>query len=241
MFLKYLKHTEDSIYRLEDIEFRIIYSGRRTLGISVLPDSSVVVRAPYHASYKTISRIVKEKSAWIIKHRDNYKKKESTKLNSSFVNGDVQLFRGKEHILKIIESPRPFIRFLDNTIEIGLEHTDDRQAIKRLLYTGYKTEASKVFFEILGKILSDFENKMFKPTGLVIRSMKSRWGSCSKKGIITLSTELVKLSDKYIEYVIIHELCHLKHHNHGKDYYHLLSELFPEWKKVRKELRGYIH
>jgi hypothetical protein len=71
--------------------------------------------------------------------------------------------------------------------------------------------------------------------------MKSRWGSCSKKGIITLSTELIKLPDIYIEYVIIHELCHLKHHNHGKEYYNLLSELFPAWKNVRKDLRGYIH
>ena len=82
---------------------------------------------------------------------------------------------------------------------------------------------------------------MFKPTGLVIRTMKSRWGSCSRKGIITLSTELIKLPDIYIEYVIIHELCHLKHHNHGKEYYILLSELFPDWKKVRKDLREYIH
>ena len=69
----------------------------------------------------------------------------------------------------------------------------------------------------------------------------TRWGSCSRKGLITLSTELIKLPDIYIEYVIIHELCHLKHHNHGKEYYNLLSELFPDWKKVRKDLREYIH
>jgi predicted metal-dependent hydrolase len=81
---------------------------------------------------------------------------------------------------------------------------------------------------------------MFKPTGLVIRTMKRRWGSCSNKGVITLSTELIKLSDLYIEYVITHELCHLKHHNHGPQFYKLLSEVFPEWKTVRKELRKYI-
>ena len=93
---------------------------------------------------------------------------------------------------------------------------------------------------MLSKALKTHENQMFKPTGLIIRSMKSRWGSCSRKGIITLSTELIKLPDIYIEYVIIHELCHLKHHNHGKEYYNLLSELFPDWKKVRKDLRGNI-
>jgi hypothetical protein len=81
---------------------------------------------------------------------------------------------------------------------------------------------------------------MFNPAGLVIRTMRRRWGSCSHKGIITLSTELIKLSDLHIEYVIAHELCHLKHHNHGSQYYKLLSEVFPEWKMVRKELRKYI-
>jgi predicted metal-dependent hydrolase len=122
-----------------------------------------------------------------------------------------------------------------------VDKTDNKEAIKRLLYKGYKTEASKIFPEILGIVLKTHENQMFNPTGLVIRSMKSRWGSCSKKGIITLSTELIKLPDIYIKYVIIHELCHLKHHNHGKEYYKLLSELFPDWKKVRKDLREYIH
>jgi predicted metal-dependent hydrolase len=234
-------HKDQQTYQLQNIEFRIVYSARRTLGISVLPDSSVIVRAPYRASLKTISRIVQEKAEWIIKHREGYKHKENKKLNSSFISGEIQLFRGKESVLHIIESKRPFVRFNTNTIEVGLDKTDDSQAIKKLLYKGYKAEASKIFPETLSMVLKTHENKMFKPTGLVIRSMKSRWGSCSKKGIITLSTELIKLSDIYIEYVIIHELCHLKHHNHGNNYYKLLSELFPDWKIIRKELRGYIH
>jgi predicted metal-dependent hydrolase len=69
--------------------------------------------------------------------------------------------------------------------------------------------------------------------------MKRRWGSCSNKGKITLSSELIRLSDNYIEYVIIHELCHLRHHNHGPRFYEMLSELYPEWKTVRKEMKNY--
>jgi len=233
--------TDQQSYKLHDIEFRIVYSRRRTLGISVLPDSSVIVRAPYRASVKTISRIVQEKAAWIIKHRDNYRQNDNTRLNGSFATGEKQLFRGKECTMQIIQSKKPFVRFNDNVIEVGLENTDDKQAIKRILYRGYKSEAEKYFPKMLSMALKVNENQMFKPTGLVIRSMKSRWGSCSKKGIITLSTELIKLPDIFIEYVIIHELCHLKHHNHGKDYYTLLTELFPDWKRVRKDLRAYFH
>jgi predicted metal-dependent hydrolase len=229
------------IYKLENIEFRIVYSRRRTLGISVLPDSSVVVRAPLRASLKTITRIVREKAEWIIKHRDNYREKENKKLNSSFVTGEKQLFRGQECLLLVLQSKKAFIIFKENTIEVGVDKPEDKQAVKRLLYKGYKNEAAKIFPEMVSALLKIHENQNFKPTGLIIRSMKSRWGSCSRKGIITLSTELIKLPDVFIEYVIIHELCHLKHHNHGKDYYTLLSELFPDWKQVRKDLREYIH
>lgn len=232
---------DQQILPLREIEFKIVYSRRRTLGISVLPDSSVIVRVPFRTSLKTINRIVREKSAWIIKHRDSYGQQENKKLNSTFLTGDKQLFRGIEHELHVIQSKKPYIRFRDTSIEIGLDNTADTRAVKRLLYKGYKSVASAIFPEMLGRILQIHGNQKFQPTGLVIRSMKSRWGSCSRKGKITLSTELIKLPDIYIEYVMIHELCHLKHHNHGKEYYNLLSELFPDWKKIRKDLREYIH
>lgn len=232
---------EPQLCKLGDIEFRIVYSRRRTLGISVLPDSSVVVRAPYRASLKTINRIVQEKADWIIKHRDDYRKKDLKKLNNSFTSGNTQLFRGKELKMQIIESRKTFVRFEENTIELGLDNPADAPAVKRLVYKGYTQEALRVFPEILRTALQTHASQMFRPTSLTIRSMRSRWGSCSKKGKITLSTELIKLPDIFIEYVIIHELCHLKHHNHGKEYYKLLSDLFPGWKNVRKGLRDYIH
>ena len=138
------------------------------------------------------------------------------------------------------KSGKPYIVFSEGIIEIGTDKTDDPATIKRLLYKGYKNEAVSQFPEFMSKVLSDHDNQMFKPAGLVIRTMKRRWGSCSNKGIITLSTELIKLDDLYIEYVITHELCHLKQHNHGPNFYKLLSVLFPDWKSVRKELRKYI-
>jgi hypothetical protein len=206
----------------------------------VLPDSSVIVRVPYLTSFKTINRIVNEKYSWVLKHRDNYRKLDNSPIKKSYISGETHLFHGNPSVLKIEKSGKSYIRFYDNTIELGTEETDDTPIIRRLLYKGYKTEALKYFPELFNKVLRDHENQMFKPAGLVIRTMKRRWGSCSNKGVITLSTELIKLSDLYIEYVITHELCHLKHHNHGPQFYKLLSEVFPEWKTVRKELRKYI-
>jgi len=226
-------------HNIKDIEFRVIYSRRRSLAISILPDSTVIVRVPYLTSQKTISRIVTEKYDWILKHRDNYKEKEKSKLTRLYVNGEIHLFRGNEYVLNIEKSKKPLVRFYFGTIKVGLSKTDDPKAIKFLLYQGYKNEAMIVFPEILNTVLKKHDNQMFKPSGLIIRTMKRRWGSCSNKGVITLSTELIKLSDLFIEYVIIHELCHLKHHNHGVYFYKLLSELYPNYKAVRKDLRKY--
>jgi predicted metal-dependent hydrolase len=231
---------EEKIHRIADIEFKVIYSRRRSIGISVLPDSSVIVRVPYLTSFKTIIRIVNEKYNWIIKHRDDYRKLDHSSVGKSYITGETHLFHGNQSVLKIEKSEKPYVVFYDSTIALGTEKTDDSIAIKRLLYRGYKNEAMRYFPESFNKVLTENENQSFKPTGLVIRTMKRRWGSCSNKGIITLSTELIKLSDLYIEYVIIHELCHLKHHNHGPQFYELLSEVFPEWKTVRKELKKYI-
>jgi predicted metal-dependent hydrolase len=92
------------------------------------------------------------------------------------------------------------------------------------------------FREVIGK----FSRFGFRPAGFAIRSMKRRWGSCSSKGKITLSTELIKVPERWTEYVILHELCHLIHHNHGQKYYELLSEVCPEWKNIREEMKSYV-
>jgi predicted metal-dependent hydrolase len=227
-------------YSISDIEFTIIYSRRRTIGISVLPDASVIVRVPYMTSLKTIERIVKKKAVWITRHRDNYRNNKIVSPKTEYRSGEIHLFRGNESVLKIEKSAKSYVRFFENAIEVGLNKTDDAITVKKLLYKGYKTKAADIFPEIMNRVLEKHDAHMFKPTGLIIRSMKRRWGSCSNKGIITLSTELIKLPDRYTEYVIIHELCHLKHHNHGKRYYDLLSEVLPEWKIIRKEMKNYI-
>src|SRR5674476_61957 len=112
---------DQKIHKIEDIEFKVIYSGRRTIGISVLPDTSVVVRVPYLTSLKTIRRIVNNKYEWVLKHRDNYRRLNNSLLKKSYTSGEVHLFRGNESILWIEKSKKPFVRFYDGTIMLGLE------------------------------------------------------------------------------------------------------------------------
>ncbi|MCU0407629.1 MAG: M48 family metallopeptidase [Bacteroidales bacterium] len=227
-------------YSVDGIEFRVIFSTRRTIGLSVLPDTSVIIRAPFFTSGKTIEKIVREKSGWILKHTENYRNNPVRKTNREFTAGEIHLYRGREVKLNCIMASKPFARIADDVLEVGLQKPGDPEAVRRLVERFYREEAGNILPGMFGSMLHRLQHYGFRPTGLIIRSMKRRWGSCSSKGMITLSTELIRVPEELAEYVIIHELCHLKHHNHGQGYYRLLSEVYPGYMEARKKLRSYI-
>lgn len=224
----------------QDIDYKIVYSSRRSIGISVGPDSGVIVRAPYRTSIKTIENLVIAKTPWIKKHLENYKSSVSINNNKVYADGAIALLYGKEHRIRIIESNKYFIKLSGNTIEIGLKHVADKEIVGPMLEKWYKVIAEGIFRRKFEEVLLKYKDHNFKPSEFTVRVLKRRWGSCSSKGKITISSELVKLDDIYLEYVILHELCHLRYHNHGKEFYKLLSEVFPEWRQRRSELRRYI-
>ena len=225
----------------QKIEYRIVYSGRRSIAISVGPGKGVIVRAPYRTSAKRIEKLVDEKTPWIKKHLENYKSSVNINSLKTYHDGSVILLFGKEHHINIIESNNYFVKLNgENTIEIGLRMLSDKEIIGQMLEKWYKRIAEGLFRKRFEEVLLKYKDFNFKPSGFSVKVLRRRWGSCSSKGKITISSELVKLDDVYLEYVILHELCHLRHHNHGKEFYELLTEVFPDWKKRRLELRRYI-
>jgi predicted metal-dependent hydrolase len=222
-----------------EIKYNIRYSSRRTLGISILRDGSVVVRAPYRTPLESIEKIVREKANWIIKHKVNIRSRLEKNPALQFTHGEKHLYRGRQMELRLVKSDRLSCSFQDETIEIGLPLEPGPMTVIATLYRGYTREAARIFPDMLSAIQKKYGTQGFRYTKLIIKTMRSRWGSCSNRGVITLNTELIRLPDHLIEYVMIHELCHLKHHNHGSGFYNLLSELLPAWKPLRNELKQY--
>ena len=224
----------------QNIDYKIVFSRRRSIGISVGPDSGVTVRAPYRTSMRTIENLVISKSEWIKKHLENYKSAVRINSNKFCTDGAPVLFRGHEHQIRIIESKTYFVKLTENIIEIGLKNITEGEKAGLMLEKWSGLIAKGIFRRKFEEILIRFSKYNFVPSEFSVKALKRRCGSCSSKGKITISSELIKLDDIYLEYVILHELCHLRHHNHGKEFYKLLSEVFPDWKQRRSELKKYI-
>ncbi|MCX6328574.1 MAG: SprT family zinc-dependent metalloprotease [Bacteroidia bacterium] len=224
----------------DEIKYQIVFSRRRTISLIVSPEKGVTVRAPYRTSFRTIEKFVNEKSGWIRKNLEKHSELIRINHGKLYVDGETHLFMGEEYFLRIKESVKSFVNQYDNYIEIGVDKINDCAKIKMLLERWYRQNAREHFVKKLNEILFRYKDFNFSASKLAVKSLKSRWGSCSSKGRITISSELIKLDERFTEYVIIHELCHLKYHNHGKDYYKLLEDLVPDYKAIRKELRMYI-
>lgn len=189
----------------------------------------------------TIRRFVSDKSKWINRNLEQFKSLKRIDNIEGYSDGDTIILFGRDHKLRLAPAAGYFVRLGDNnTIEAGFRNDRNPVLIKAMIEDWFKVIARQKLTQKFHEIISKYSDYRFSPAGFVVRKMKKRWGSCSSKGKIAISYDLVRLDVIFAEYVIIHELCHLKHHNHSSDYYNLLSEVYPDWKKIRKELQQFI-
>ncbi|HVN57492.1 MAG TPA: YgjP-like metallopeptidase domain-containing protein [Bacteroidales bacterium] len=221
----------------KSVSYRIVYSRRRSIGIIISPEKGVLVRAPYRTPPDMIDRFVASKSVWIHKHLDNHI--AMVRLSHKDAkDGSELLYRGMKYRLRTDISGNRSVRIENNTIIAGIPEPGKSPA--PMLDKWYRKEALERVTSCLDDLASKFSRHNFKISSLTVKPMKRRWGSCSPHGKIAINSELIKIDDIFTEYVILHELCHLHHHNHGREFYNLLGEVFPCWKEVRKSLRNYI-
>lgn len=226
------------VYGDEVIDFEVLESSSRSqeILIKVYVDCRVVVSTPLNTDDKTIIEAVKQRSRWIYKQLREFREQSKFITPRQYKSGESHFYLGKQYQLKVIQDdtkPKGVKllrgRLEVNTLDMGLE------SIKSHLNEWYRTRA-KVIFEIrLQRIL---EQALWVETQPDIRLMKMRtqWGSCSPSGVLMLNPYLVKAPTICIDYVILHELCHLVEHNHSERFYQLLNQVMPEWAKIKNQL-----
>ena len=222
-------------YGSKRIEYNLSFATRKSLGIKVLPDGLVKVIAPNDTSIIDINKKVKSKANWILKQQAFFCSYKPHTPERKYVNGETHLYLGRQYKLQIIEDAVNEIKIYRGTMIIKTKKSNP-EYLEKKLNEWYKEKATLHFEKILNSSLLKFNKyKLGKPL-VDIRLMQKRWGSCTKSGKIILNTELIKAPKGSIEYVVIHELCHLIHYNHNKAFYDLQNSLSPDWGKWKEKL-----
>ncbi len=215
------------------IGFRLEYSDRKSLGITVTPEMEVLVKAPTGTSIEKEKEKIRKKAPWIIKQQSFFLSFQPKTPARRFVGGETHLYLGRQYRLKIIQSKIESVKLKGQFIEV---ETTDKVKVKQLVNDWYLTNAKTKFHLIAQPLINKFKKHKVEPSSIVLREMPTRWGSCTPKGKIILNPELIKAPKGCIEYVIIHELCHLIHHDHTQKFIDLQTKEMKDWEKWKMKL-----
>lgn len=206
--------------------------------IKVHPDCKVVVSAPKNANDEAVLSAVKKRGRWIYQQLTEFRKQLEFVTARQYISGESHYYLGKQYLLKVIEAPQQpqGVKLLRGKLEVSVR-TKSAAKVKELLADWYKRRAKEVFAKRLDAMLEQALWVEGRPA-LHIRAMQTQWGSCSPHGRITLNLHLVKAPCECIDYVILHELCHIAEHNHSERFYRLMGQVMPKWEKTKEWLDG---
>ncbi|CAI1974308.1 M48 family metallopeptidase [Serratia proteamaculans] len=228
------------IYGDESITFeckpRPLVNGR--ILIKVHPDCRVVVSAPQDSDDQQVLNAVEKRGRWIYQQLRDFRKQLEYLTPRQYISGESHYYLGKQYMLKVIVAPSDVqgVKMLRGKLEVTLRHKSAEKVLQ-LLTDWYKARAREVFARRLTAMLEQALWVSDSPP-LRILTMQTQWGSCSPNGRLTLNPNLVKAPRECIDYVILHELCHLAEHNHSERFYRLMGQVMPEWEKTKKRLDG---
>jgi hypothetical protein len=215
------------------ILFNVSFSRRKSLAINVLPGGEVDLVAPKNATIDEIKNKVRKKNPWILRQKWHFASYNATFPIRRYVSGESHRYLGKQYRLKIIEQSQNNVRLMGGYFIVAVKEKNNSRKIRSILESWYSTHAKARFPLILATCYERLKKLGIQLPVLEIKAMEKRWGSCTSAGKMTLNRDLIKAPLACIKYVIVHELCHLKQHHHGKEFFEILSRVMPDW-EIRK-------
>lgn len=215
------------------IDFRLEYSDRKSLGITVTPEMQVLVKAPGDTAIEKVKEKVRKKAPWIIKQQSFFLSFQPKTPTRKYISGETHLYLGRQYRLQILIDNEESVKLKGKFIAVKVR---EKSRVKEVLNEWYLQHAHAKFYEIAAPLIERFKKHNVEPGSIVLRAMPTRWGSCTPKGKIILNPELIKAPKGCIEYVIIHELCHLIHHDHTQKFIDLQMKEMKDWEKWKMRL-----
>jgi len=212
------------------IPYTLTRSRRKTIAIYITEDATVEVRAPLIASQADIDKFVASKEKWIRTHLAERKRLGDEKTSFTLEYNDMVLFRGAKYPL--VAKPGNLAGFDGESFYLppGLAAYE----VKGIIIQVYKMMARKLFKEKAGSFAKSMK---VVPSAIKVTSAKTRWGSCSGKNSLNFSWRLVMADDDVIDYVVVHELAHIKEHNHSARFWSIVKSVLPDYQARQRKLK----
>lgn len=208
---------------------KLVRSKRRTIALIVERDGSLTVRAPKRVAVADIHAFIAEKQNWILRVQEKMRSVVDAP-KKEYKNGETFLFLGKCYELTLVKPQRPALKFVDG---FTLGSTAQTRG-ERVFIQWYKEQAFSVFSERVRIFSAQYG---FLPKQVKISSARTRWGSCSPDGTLNFTWRLVMAPLEVVDYVVVHELVHLRVKNHSSRFWKEVERIMPDYKERRKWLR----
>lgn len=225
-------------YGATKIEYDLAFAPRKTLAISVDPDLHVSVTAPPDTNLEEIAASVRKRAPWIMRQQRELEQYLPKTPPRQYLSGETHRYLGRQYRLNVIVGQPECVKLARRWLSVVTLEKHNQQRVQQLVEEWYQHQAERVFPERLRAMLPRFQHLDIAQPELRIKELDARWGSCSGSGTITLNRKLMQIPKPCIDYVIVHELCHLIEHNHSTRFYQLLDRLLPDWRERRKRLNA---
>jgi predicted metal-dependent hydrolase len=224
------------------IDYEIVYSKkRRKAAIVVRPDLLVEFRAPYGLSREAIREMLQKKAGWVMEKLDWFEANSLPSQEKRYVEGEMYLYLGEEYPLKVLPVEglkKAFVSFAGSEITVLLPEAVSEELkpalVKKAIWNFYSGFAESE----VDRLLKAYSEKLkVEPPVFQVKHQKRRWGSCSANNVLRINFQLIMAPPEQLEYVVVHELCHVKEKNHSARFWKLVGELMPGYQVYRKNLK----
>lgn len=211
---------------------------RERVEINVLPDGTVDVEAPEEATPEAITKAVQKRARWIVSHVADARKRFEHVLPREYISGEQVLYQGRRYALKVVPVAKPerSIKLKGSLLIVSTEDISP-MAVRATVRAWYRMKARDYFAQRIETTCKALPWVQDVPPFRLLE-MTTQWGSCAVGGYVLLNPALVKAPRECIDYVIIHEVCHLREHNHSPAFFKLLSLAVPGWEETKRRLDG---
>ncbi|SHK06807.1 hypothetical protein SAMN02745163_03142 [Clostridium cavendishii DSM 21758] len=222
------------------MEYKLIRSKRKSIGIKISLEKGIEVRAPLKASERSINKVIMDNKLWIAETWEKLLKEERGKKVIKYEEGNKLFLFGKLLPIEIRVGSNNKLncerdKFIFTLVEEIIRDQKTKEIICRDLFENFLRNTAKTY--LIDRTIALAKMYNFTVNNIRIKKVKTRWGSCSSKNNINLNLKLIMADKKAIDYVIIHELCHTKELNHSKRFWTLVEDLIPDYKEQQKYLK----